>query len=73
MLINRNRKDGNPEIAGKATVYLNGRKVERCIEAKTLGPFLRGPGYVIRQSKKGKEKYYGVLTEKLYGLVDIRL
>lgn len=73
MRVNRNRKDGSPEIAGKATVYLNGRKQNRCIEARTMGPFLKGPGYVIRYSKTGTRKYMGVPVEKAYGLVDIRL
>lgn len=76
MIINRNRKDLSPverAISNKATVYLNGRKVKFCIEASVAGPFRKGLGYVIRQSSKGKRKYYGLPVEKVYGLVEIRL
>lgn len=73
MLFNRNRKDGNPILANKATVYLNGYKQEYCLEAKTIGPCLKAPGYVIRMAKNGRRTLYDIAVEKIFGFVEVRL
>ena len=73
MLINRNRKDGHPEIANKANVYLDGEKIERCLEASTQGSDLKSYGYVIYPSDAGDTLLYGLKCKKVYGEVEIRI
>ena len=83
MLINRNRKDGNPELADKANIYLDGVKQQYCFEACVLRSHRRkGAGYVIRTINDEKPRtaigwagrsYHGIAVEKVFGEVEVRV
>lgn len=74
MLFDRNRKDGNPEIANRAMVYLNGIKQERCLQAQTRTASFTGHGYVICYDRESSGlSLYGLPVAKHLGFVEVRI